>query len=186
MTCSPARFEPPLIIISLIPVTFFSFKLAKMVYLYHRRVDATLLKTLASALAGLALTHTIAKAVLYGFISRDLPFFRTPKRVTVSALHTAVQAAREEGMMAVALLLAMHAVISVQGTDSPDLLFWVAVLVIQAIPYLAAVILSFVAAGAQVSVRLIAGITEPLAGESGRRVEEPVHPALAERTTHGV
>ncbi len=132
------------------------------------------------------MTHTIAKAVLHGFFTRNLPFFRTPKRAKGSTFWYALQAAREEGILAVALLLAVHGVIAAQGTDSPDMLFWVVVLLIQSIPYLAAVILSFIAAGAHVGARLIDGITEPLAAETDKKAEGGACVPLQRQSTHKV
>ncbi|WP_284153312.1 glycosyltransferase family 2 protein [Desulfofustis limnaeus] len=185
MIHAPARFEPPLILISLIPISFFIFKLAKMFYLYQRRVDASLTKTLASAVAGLSLTHTIAKAVLFGFVTRNLPFFRTPKKAGCSTFRYALQAAREEGLMAIALLLAIHGVIVAQGTQSPDLKFWTVVLLIQAIPYLAAVAVSFIATGRSIPTRLLEGFSEPLSSDSQVLAKQAYAP-LHRESTHKV
>ncbi len=111
----PAKFDPPLIILSSVPLTFFIFKMIKMFYLYRRRVKATLGQTIASALAGLSLSHTIAKAIIFGFVTKKLPFFRTPKIVKGRAILRALQSAREEGLMAVALLLAAYTLYKQQG-----------------------------------------------------------------------
>ena len=40
----------------------------------------------AASLLGLALSHTIAKAVLYGAFTKTIPFFRTPKMATNQGL----------------------------------------------------------------------------------------------------
>ncbi|MBE0583752.1 MAG: glycosyltransferase, partial [Desulfofustis sp.] len=183
MIHSPLRFEPPLLIISLIPISFFFFKLSKMIYLYQRRVKATTAQTLASALAGLSLTHTIAKAVLFGFISKNLPFFRTPKRAVGGTFRYAVQAAREEALMAIILLSAVYGIVIRQGTESPDLLLWVIVLLIQSVPYLAAVLMSFIAAGAHVPPRLIASISAPVTAAVGRQMEGQEYAPLPRQKT---
>ncbi len=189
MIHAPFRFEPPLIIISLIPISFFVFKLAKMIYVYQHRANATLLQTLAAALAGLSLTHTIAKAVLFGLVSKHLPFFRTPKKATGSTLGSALQAAREEGIVAIALLLAVHGLLARHGTGSPDLIFWVMVLLIQSVPYLAAVLMSFISAGRDLPARLITDLTVPentRFGTDKREVQAPAYAPLHRRTTRKV
>ena len=151
-----------MIIFSSLPLVFFVFKIAKMFYLYRNRVGATLTQTLASALAGLSLSHTIAKAIFYGFVTRNLPFFRTPKMVGGRVFWNALQSAREEGLIFLALLLAAGTVIKVQGTETTDVLVWVAVLMILSIPYCAAVAMSWISAFSRLSTqKLISSITAP-------------------------
>ena len=158
----PKKFDPPMVILSSVPLVFFVFKIAKMFYLYRNRVRATLTQTLASALAGLSLSHTIAKAIFYGFVTRNLPFFRTPKMVGGKVFWNALQSAREEGLMFLALLLAAGTVIRVQGTETTDVLVWVAVLMILSIPYCAAVAMSWISAFSRLSAqKLISSITAP-------------------------
>jgi len=149
----PLKIDPPMIILSAVPLAFFVFKMAKMFYLYRSRVKATITQTLASALAGLSLSHTISKAILFGFVSRHLPFFRTPKKAEGTAFWHALQSAREEGLVLLALFLAAHGIIRVQGSETPDVLVWIIVLLVQAIPYLAAVTMSIVSAFARLPAK---------------------------------
>ncbi|MGB3209327.1 MAG: glycosyltransferase [Desulforhopalus sp.] len=162
----PAKIDPPLIILSSVPLAFFVFKMAKMFYLYRSRVKATVSQTMASALAGLSLSHTIAKAVMFGFVTRSLPFFRTPKIVRGRSFWYALQSAREEGLLGVALLLAVYSIGKQHGSDTPDVLVWIMVLLVQSIPYLAAVVMSLISAFAPLSGRLIHTITAPPATAS--------------------
>jgi exo-beta-1,3-glucanase (GH17 family)/cellulose synthase/poly-beta-1,6-N-acetylglucosamine synthase-like glycosyltransferase len=160
MICLPRQFDPPMVILSAVPLAFFVFKLAKMFYLYRNRVRATLTQTLASALAGLSLSHTIAKAILYGFVTRNLPFFRTPKMVEGKVFWYALQSAREEGLMLLAFLLSVYGIIKAQGFETADIIVWNIVLLVQAIPYLAAVIMSLISAFSRLSAqKLITRIT---------------------------
>ncbi|MBA3012864.1 MAG: glycosyltransferase, partial [Proteobacteria bacterium] len=124
----PLKIDPPMVILSSVPLAFFVFKMAKMFYLYRSRVAATVAQTLASAVAGLSLSHTIAKAVLFGFVTKNLPFFRTPKQVEGKAFWYALQSAREEGLILVALLLAAHGIVRQQGSETLDILLWILVL----------------------------------------------------------
>jgi exo-beta-1,3-glucanase (GH17 family)/cellulose synthase/poly-beta-1,6-N-acetylglucosamine synthase-like glycosyltransferase len=159
MIHNAAKFDPPLIILSSVPLSFFVFKMAKMFYLYRSRVKATVNQTVASALAGLSLSHTIAKAIMFGFVTKSLPFFRTPKIVKGRAFWHALQSAREEGLIGLALLLAAHSIFKQQGSETPDILVWIMVLLVQSIPYLAAVIMSIISAFAPLPTKLIDTIT---------------------------
>ncbi|OGR20265.1 MAG: hypothetical protein A3J85_02950 [Desulfobacula sp. RIFOXYA12_FULL_46_16] len=176
MICLPRKFDPPMVILSAVPLAFFVFKLAKMFYLYRNRVKATLTQTLASALAGLSLSHTIAKAILYGFVTKNLPFFRTPKMVEGKVFWYALQSAREEGLMLLAFLLAVFGIIKSQGFETADIIVWNTVLLVQAIPYLAAVMMSVISAFSRLSAKkLITRITAlPASVADGGGV--PAHP----------
>jgi hypothetical protein len=155
MINGPNKFEPPLVILTIVPLAFFVFKMAKMFYLYQYRVSNSPSQTLASAVAGLALTHTIAKAILYGFVTKSLPFFRTPKKAAGSNILYALNSAREEALMAIALLLGAYTLVQQQGVESTDMLIWILVLVVQSTPYLAAVAMSFISSFPKLSARII-------------------------------
>jgi hypothetical protein len=107
---------------------------------------------MAAAIAGLGLSHTVGSAMLSGFVSKDRPFFRTPKRTTRHAWLQSLAAAREEAVLMCGLWVAAFAVSSIPQMDgdqpglvgSPDLTVWVTVLLVQSIPYAAAVIVSLV------------------------------------------
>ena len=144
MVLSPARFDTPWLVFSALPLALFVFKIAKIFYLYRTTVDATLRQTVAAALAGLALSHTIARAVLSGLVIRQKPFFRTPKRAASLALLQAFNAAREETLLMLALWLAAGVVIAQVGLELRDTLIWIWVLLIQSIPYAAALLVSII------------------------------------------
>src|SRR5690606_7611540 len=80
MIIAPLKVDAPLMTFSVLPLSLFVFKLAKLVHLYRVRVGAGLRQTLAAAVAGLALAHTIGLAVVKGLFTRNEPFFRTPKK----------------------------------------------------------------------------------------------------------
>jgi cellulose synthase/poly-beta-1,6-N-acetylglucosamine synthase-like glycosyltransferase len=152
MVCFPRAIEPPLLMFSVLPLALFVFKLVKLLHLYRTRVGANLRQTVAAALAGLGLAHTIGSAMLSGFVRKDRPFFRTPKKAERHAIGAALAAAREEAFLMVGLWCAAFGVSRIPGLDgdktellgSPDLTVWVTVLLIQSIPYAAAVIVSLV------------------------------------------
>ncbi|MDJ0891561.1 MAG: glycosyltransferase [Gammaproteobacteria bacterium] len=142
MVLFPERIDPPLVVFSLLPLSLFGFKLAKLLFLYRSRVRATFGQSLSAALAGLSLSHTVALAVLSGCISTDKPFFRTPKMVPGTGLRDALGSAREETLMMLALWLAVAGVLGTQDTQLWDVRLWAAMLVVQSVPYLAALVVS--------------------------------------------
>ncbi len=147
MVYAPLKVDPPLLMFSLLPLALFTFKLAKLVHLYTTRVGANLRQTFAAALAGLALSHTIGLAVMKGLFTSNLPFFRTPKRAEPHALFKALASAREETLLMATLWLAAWGILRIpQEIGSPDLNMWIAVLLIQSIPYAASLIVSLVSA----------------------------------------
>lgn len=85
MVLFPLEVTPPYMTIALVPLVLFVFKMSKSFFLYRRRVIATLRQSIAAGLAGLALSHTIARAMFGGVFSGGLGFFRTPKMAEAPA-----------------------------------------------------------------------------------------------------
>ncbi|HEY4366542.1 MAG TPA: glycosyltransferase [Steroidobacteraceae bacterium] len=158
MIVAPARIDPPLMMFSILPLALFTFKLIKLAHLYVSRVGANLRQTFAAALAGLALSHTIGVAVVKGMITRNEPFFRTPKVPRPHALIEGFIGARQETCVLVALLCAVYLLTHQVAItprlllgipadlEGPDVSVWVAVLLIQSIPYAAALVVSLISA----------------------------------------
>jgi cellulose synthase/poly-beta-1,6-N-acetylglucosamine synthase-like glycosyltransferase len=142
MIIVPHRVDPPLMIFAIPPLALFAFKVGKILFLYRRAVGLNLKDAFYAAIAGLALSHTIAKAVLYGFFTSSIPFFRTPKMATSHGFLVALAEAREEVVIMLVLWGAAAGIALVQGFPSNDVIFWVAVLLIQSLPYLAALIMA--------------------------------------------
>jgi exo-beta-1,3-glucanase (GH17 family)/cellulose synthase/poly-beta-1,6-N-acetylglucosamine synthase-like glycosyltransferase len=148
MVWAPGKVDPPLVMYSVLPLSLFTFKLAKLVHLYRVRVGANLRQTVAAAIAGLGLTHTIGKAAVKGLVTHNEPFFRTPKQASASGVLRALGAAREETVMVAGLLLSAWAV-AYTGTRElagPDRLAWIVVLLVQSVPYASSLIVSLVSA----------------------------------------
>jgi exo-beta-1,3-glucanase (GH17 family)/cellulose synthase/poly-beta-1,6-N-acetylglucosamine synthase-like glycosyltransferase len=142
MIIVPHRVDPPLMILAIPPLALFFFKVAKIIFLYRRAVGVNLKDAFAAALAGLALSHTIAKAELYGFFTSSMPFFRTPKNADSHGLLVAIAEAREELFIMLLLWGAAAGIYLVQGLPSSDMRFWVAMLLVQSLPYLAALVMA--------------------------------------------
>lgn len=143
MIIVPTRVDPPLLIFAIPPLALFMFKVGKIIFLYRRAVGVNLKDAFAAALAGLALSHTIAKAVLYGFFTTSIPFFRTPKNADNHGFWVAISEAREEVFIMLLLWGAAVGIFFVQGLPSNDMRFWVVMLLVQSLPYLAALVMAF-------------------------------------------
>lgn len=168
MIIFPDYLSPPHIVFAFLPIVLFFFKSLKMFFLYRSRVAASTRQSLAAALAGLALSHTIARAMLTGFITRKIGFFRTPKQAQANAFFKALGDAREELLFALALVLSIAGVLMRKDGDMLDIHIWCTVLAIQAIPYSAAVVLSLISGLPKMPAKLV-GTMAPLKGmDSGQ------------------
>ena len=119
------------------------------------RIVGTLRQTFAAALAGLSLSHTIARAIWLGLLTHSLPFLRTPKLEQASALWRALASAREETLFAVALWTAAGAIAWKSDTGMLDLLLWIIVLLVQSVPYFASLLVSVISAFPRLPARLM-------------------------------
>ncbi|MBB1520002.1 glycosyltransferase [Aquipseudomonas guryensis] len=142
MIIVPQRVDPPLMIFAIPPLALFFFKLGKILFLYRKAMGVDLVRSFQAALAGLALSHTIAKAVLYGAFTKTIPFFRTPKMASNHGIMVALAEAREEVFIMLLLWGSAVGIGIVQGFPSSDVKFWVAMLLVQSLPYLAALIMA--------------------------------------------
>ena len=146
LVIAPMRFEFPIVLFMLPSIGLFGFKLLQIFALYGKRVPCGWADRLGAAVAGLALSHTIAKAVWSGLLTRRAPFLRTPKLARAPALVQGLVMAREELAL---LTLSMAAIVGVGVAHrfaTWEASLWCVVLAIQSLPYLAAVSVSLLAA----------------------------------------
>lgn len=160
MIIVPHQVDPPLMIFAIPPLALFFFKVGKIIFLYKKAVGVTYKDAFYAALAGLALSHTIAKAVLYGFVTKTIPFFRTPKMKTNHGLLVALAEAREEVFIMLLLWFAAIGIVLVQGVTGLDVLIWVITLLIQSLPYLAAIIMALISSVKPEQIALVATSTK--------------------------
>jgi exo-beta-1,3-glucanase (GH17 family)/cellulose synthase/poly-beta-1,6-N-acetylglucosamine synthase-like glycosyltransferase len=174
MVWAPGRVDAPLVLYSVLPLSLFTFKLAKLMHLYRVRVGANVRQTLAAAIAGLALTHTIGRAAVKGLLTRGEPFFRTPKKRRSSGLWHALAAAREETLMMLGLILSASAVsyTALPQNAGPDHFAWVVVLLIQAVPYASSLVVSLMSAF-RLPARLLGTTYRPMTGARGHPEADP-------------
>ena len=143
---APMRFEFPIVLFMMPSIGLFFFKLAQIFALYSAKVSCGWRDRAGAAVAGLALSHTIGKAVWKGLFIRSAPFLRTPKMAHAPALVQGLVMAREELALLLASWTAMVAVGWVHHMATAEAKLWCAVLLTQSLPYLAAVTVAVVAA----------------------------------------
>lgn len=154
MILFPQVFNPPEVMMTLLPIGFFLFKITKLLILYRWRMQAHIAQSIGAAIAGLAVSHTIARAMLAGLTTTGIGFSRTPKMGNAHGLVLAILDAREEALIGVALILAA---ISIGARDDAYLIdtkLWIALLFIQSVPYVSAVLLSIISTFEKLQTRL--------------------------------
>ncbi len=142
----PVRFEFPIALFMLPSIGLFVFKIVQLFALYAHRVPCGFRDRAGAAVAGLALSHSIGKAVWRGLFTNRLPFLRTPKMTDAPVLVRGLAMAREEFWI---LLLSWGALLGVgigHHWATLETKLWCAVLFTQSLPYLAAVGVSILAA----------------------------------------
>lgn len=140
------HIDPPLAVYAIPPLALFFFKLLKLYYVYRNRVGTDQKTTLQAALAGLALSYVISKAMLYGIFTKKIPFLRTPKMKDRESLWFALLLVSEEAILTF-LLWGAAIGIAITRNDNltaNDLRLWLVAILIQSLPYFAAVIMSIV------------------------------------------
>ena len=146
LVVAPMRFEFPIVLFMIPSIGLFFFKIAQILTLYRARVSCGLADRLGAAVAGLALSHTIGKAVWKGLFIRSAPFLVTPKMEGAPALVQGLVMAREEVVLLAASWTAMIAVGIAHHLATWEATLWCVVLLTQSLPYLAAVTVALVAA----------------------------------------
>ncbi len=142
MIVAPLHVDSPSMIFSTLPLALFAFKLLKHFYLYSANVGYSLGSSIAAAIAGLSLSHTISLAIIEGFFGKDKPFFRTPKLADGHRFWRALATARDETMLMFAFWVAAWGVYKHVGFDFIDTRIWVNVLIVQSIPYAVTLIMA--------------------------------------------
>lgn len=143
MLLAPTHVLPPAMIFAFPPLFLFFFKVGKILYVYRRHMHLSLGQSFGAAVAGLALSHTIAKSVVYGMFTRSIPFFRTPKMQNSGGFMLAIAEAREELFILLLLWGAAAALFLLHEMETTDAYAWFYMLLVQSLAYLAAVVMSF-------------------------------------------
>jgi hypothetical protein len=156
---APAYFTFPLALYMMPLAAFCAAKLVMGPLLYWRRVACSWKGIVGAAIAGMGLSHAIARGVIAGLLGRANVFQVTGKgnvpRTTLAtkrrwgfglgttrsaALGSALSSIKEEAMLFFALTLAITVVAVTREAGHRESLFWIGMLVMQCAPYLAAMI----------------------------------------------
>jgi cellulose synthase/poly-beta-1,6-N-acetylglucosamine synthase-like glycosyltransferase len=163
MVLAPDLFAPPHPAFVLLPLTLFAFKVTKLLVLYRFSVGASLRRSFAAGLSGLALSHVVARAALAGCFGPGVGFFRTPKVSSHAGVVSSLSGAREEMLLMTALFLGAFAVLLREDGGLIDVSLWSTLLVVQALPYAAAVLVSVISAKPRLPGRWVGELQEAYA-----------------------
>jgi exo-beta-1,3-glucanase (GH17 family)/cellulose synthase/poly-beta-1,6-N-acetylglucosamine synthase-like glycosyltransferase len=118
-------------------IGLFSFKIIRSLWLYQARVPCSIWESFGASLAGLSLTHTVAKGTIQGLFINGKPFMRTPKYEKQGPLFTGLMTIREELMILLLLMTGIWKMHSLEHFDNLSGHLWIAVLWVQSVPYIA-------------------------------------------------
>ena len=133
----PSHRELPTGAFLLPTMGLFTFKIIRSLWLYRARVPCTLLQSLGAFLTGLSLTHTVAKGVILGLFTSGKPFMRTPKLEKHSPFLVGLLTIKQELVLLILFATAISAMSNVTAFDNTTGKLWIAILIVQAVPYLA-------------------------------------------------
>ena len=176
MTIAPTYFDVPMEALSAAALVLFAAKTIKTLLLYPQKVGSGVTGAVLASTAGLALTHTVGKAVLAGLFSSKKPFLRTPKYQNPAELREALRLVWQELTLLGFCLVAVIGMIGTRGFDDPAATLWMTMLSIQSLPYVATLITACVSA---ISYRGIAAPAPVVVLPTATAASEPVLPKAA-------
>jgi exo-beta-1,3-glucanase (GH17 family)/glycosyltransferase involved in cell wall biosynthesis len=135
----PQYFDFPLAAFLVPAVVMFAFKIYHSLHLYRTRVPCTTRQRWLAAVGGMSITHAIARGIFAGLFTNNAPFLRTPKAEDKPAVLRGLAMAREEAYLMIGLWTAAAALAISYGTANEDALLWQTVLLVQSLPYVAAI-----------------------------------------------
>jgi exo-beta-1,3-glucanase (GH17 family)/cellulose synthase/poly-beta-1,6-N-acetylglucosamine synthase-like glycosyltransferase len=139
---SLVEFPPAVFLVPTLSV--FVFKVVAGLWLYHARVKCGWRDRLGAAVAGMALSHAVARAVWQGLFTSSQPFLRTPKCEGRPAAVQLFLMAREEILLLTTLIACATVVLMMFGTENQNADLWAGMLGVQTLPYWAALFLATV------------------------------------------
>jgi len=140
MWIAPERIYVPMPALSAAALALFVAKTVKTFLLYPPKVRSGVKGALMASVAGLALTHSVAKAVVAGLFTSGKPFLRTPKCEDPALLSQALRVAWQETTLCVLCIAAIVSVAMARGFTDSAALLWMVMLGVQGLPYLSTVV----------------------------------------------
>jgi cellulose synthase/poly-beta-1,6-N-acetylglucosamine synthase-like glycosyltransferase len=142
----PSYIDVPMPALSAAALALFATKLLKTLLLYPPKVGSGLRGAITASVAGMALTHSVGKAVWTGLMTSNKPFLRTPKCADPASFTQVFRVVWQETALLVLLLAAMVSMAFDRGFQDPAVSLWMIMLGVQALPYAATFITACVSA----------------------------------------
>lgn len=146
MVVAPYAFDVPMAALSAAALALFVAKTTKTLLLYPQKVGSGVRGAVIASVAGLALTHTVGKAVISGLLTSGKPFLRTPKLEDPTDFAQVLRGAWQETTLFGLCLLAVIAMMFDRGFEDPAATLWMIMLMIQCLPYAATIATAWVSA----------------------------------------
>jgi hypothetical protein len=146
MWVAPSHIDVPMPALSAAAMALFATKLVKTLLLYPPKVGSGVKGAFAASVAGLALTHTVGKAVWTGLLTSSKPFLRTPKCADPASFTQVLRVVWQEAVLLTLLLMAMISMGFDRGFQDPAVSLWMVMLGVQSLPYLATMVTARISA----------------------------------------
>src|SRR6201999_699981 len=137
MWVAPMYIDVPMPALTAAAMALFATKLFKTLLLYPPKVGSGLKGAFVASVAGLALTHTVGKAVWAGLWTSGKPFLRTPKCADPASFTQVLRVVWQEAALLALLLVAMISMAFDRGFQDPAVTLWMVMLGVQSLPYAA-------------------------------------------------
>lgn len=142
----PEHIELPPAVLFVPAITVFAVRVLYGFGLHRLRVPCGFWDSVRATVAGMALAPTIGLATLHAFLAPDMPFRRTPKGTSGSALGEALRGVRLEAATA-SVMLGIAAWTLIGWYVDPDAVMWSVALALQAMPWTTTVVMAVLSAG---------------------------------------
>ena len=137
MWAAPAYIDVPMPALSAAAMALFVTKCFKTLSLYPPKVGSGFRGAMMASVAGLSLTHTVAKAVWTGLFTSGKPFLRTPKCADPAQFSQVLRVIWQETALLTLLITAMISMAFDRGFEDPAVSIWMVMLGVQSLPYAA-------------------------------------------------
>ncbi len=137
MWAAPGAIDVPMPALSAAAMALFATKMLKTLVLYPPKVRSGFKGAAMAAVAGLALTHTVGKAMWAGLFISGKPFLRTPKCADPARFSQVLRVVWQETVLLALLLAAMASMGFDRGFLDPAVSLWMVMLGVQSLPYAA-------------------------------------------------
>jgi len=167
LLAAPQWFAVPLAVFVVPLAVFLLVRLALGPLLYWRRVPCGAADIAGASLAGMGLSHTIARGVFMGLMSKQAVFEITRKAAGRAPRASGLAAVREEAALLAALLACIVTLAWRREPGDVAIALWMGVLAMQALPYAAALACAAISARGRGQLA-----STPKAGRDAREAEQ--------------